>query len=403
MDLSYADFTGAAPAARLDRWLRFHPSVQARYERETGAARVEALRSSIVIGLCFYNLYDLTSIVLMPDILGLSIALRTGLVTPVSLALASAIGRIDARWRELLMLNGIIGAILVAIFLFWLTRAPLGGYTFGELALSAVFGNLVLALRFRDACVFTAVALAAAAAAVLLKSDLTAELRGAFLVQFATASVFTLEANYRAETLRCRNYLSALEASLRSEAAETAVERIRDLVEVDALTGLPNRRHLDRRLKEWFAERRAIAVMMIDIDHFKLFNDELGHPAGDDCLRTLAAAFAQFVAGREALIARFGGEEFVLVACDVDPLAAACLAAALVKTVEQLAIPHPGRQDGTGVVTASIGVAFRPATSLTDREDTLKSADAALYEAKRRGRNRFVFADARPAGPIAGA
>jgi len=379
MAFTSSDIAIDASKLRLDRWLRFTPAVEARYEREAGAQRVAALRSASLFGLVLYNLYGVTSYMLTHDVFWW------------------AIGRVSARKREALMFAAMSGAALVPMLLFALTQSTHGAYTFGEQTLMLVFGNMVMTLRFRDAIAFTAIGMAAAVTAVLLKSGLDPTLRVAFLAQYATACALTLDANRRVEKRRCLDYLGKLTASLRSEAAESAIDNMRDLVETDALTGLPNRRHLDRTLEAWFADARPVAVMMIDLDHFKLFNDTLGHPAGDDCLRAVAGAFVRLVEGRERLIARFGGEEFVLVARDLDPLAAARVASMLVKAVERLAISHPGRSDGVGVVTVSVGVAIRGDSGRATLAQVLKLADEALYEAKRRGRNRHVISELRGA------
>jgi len=397
MAFTSSDIAIDASKLRLDRWLRFTPAVEARYEREAGAQRVAALRSASLFGLVLYNLYGVTSYMLTHDVFWWAIVARLGVVTPSALAALWMIGRVSARKREALMFAAMSGAALVPMLLFALTQSTHGAYTFGEQTLMLVFGNMVMTLRFRDAIAFTAIGMAAAVTAVLLKSGLDPTLRVAFLAQYATACALTLDANRRVEKRRCLDYLGKLTASLRSEAAESAIDNMRDLVETDALTGLPNRRHLDRTLEAWFADARPVAVMMIDLDHFKLFNDTLGHPAGDDCLRAVAGAFVRLVEGRERLIARFGGEEFVLVARDLDPLAAARVASMLVKAVERLAISHPGRSDGVGVVTVSVGAAIRGDSGRATLAQVLKLADEALYEAKRRGRNRHVISELRGA------
>jgi diguanylate cyclase (GGDEF)-like protein len=375
----------------LDRWLRFVPETGKRYDAEQGAARVMALRSAIYVGVALYNAYNLTSIVLLPDIVWLSVGLRVLLVTPTSLALAWYIGRFSPDRREQLVLGALVCAYLIPVFLFWLTDAPLGAFTFGEFSLTLIFGNMLLPLRFRHAVMFTGAAFVVTSAAILAKSDLEATLRFAFAVQLTTACFFSLYANYRIERRRCEDYLSELGARLGAEAAEAARKQFQDLSRTDTLTGLPNRRFLDERMKDWFADDRPAAVMMIDIDHFKLFNDLLGHPAGDDCLRAVGAVFAAVASGADLICARFGGEEFTLAVRDAGELEAARLARGLVQAIESLAIAHPGRADGVGVVTVSVGVAFKPHGTAVSWRDVFADADRALYQAKRRGRNCFVL------------
>ena len=196
------------------------------------------------------------------------------------------------------------------------------------------------------------------------------------------------------------DYCVSLEAVLRAEAAETSRKQFQIMSKTDSLTGLPNRRFLDEQLDEWASDGRSAAVMMIDIDHFKLFNDTLGHPAGDECLRTIADAIKDAFSQPGQFCARFGGEEFTLAVRDVDVLQACRLAGVVVSTIEALQIPHPGRNDGLGIVTISVGLALKPASEMTTTDKLLTHADEALYLAKRRGRNRFVLSEEMPVSPL---
>lgn len=383
--------SGEGPDPSLSGWLRFDQKTRCRYQAEHGAERIAALRAAIYIGLFLYNAYNLTSVVLLHDILGLSVGLRFLLVTPMSLALAWSIGRLPSHLREPLVLCALMGAYLVPVFLFWLTREPLGAFTFGEFSLTLIFGNMLLPLRFRHAVIFTCWAFLITSVAIYAKSELEPMLRFAFMVQLATACLFSLYANYRTERRRCVDYLTSLRARLDAEAAEAARKQFQDLSRTDALTGLPNRRLLTERMDAWFGEDTPCTVMMIDIDHFKLFNDMLGHPAGDDCLRSVAAMFIEISQASDMVCARFGGEEFTVAVKGADDLPAARLARRIIQAVESLAITHPGRSDGIGVVTVSVGVAFKPAGATASQAATFEAADRALYEAKRRGRNCFVI------------
>ncbi|WP_342148804.1 GGDEF domain-containing protein [Methylorubrum sp. SB2] len=382
----------------LDRWLRLAPPIQDRYDAEHAGRRRAELRAAILVGIALYNIYNFTSLVLLPDVLWLSVALRVGLVTPVSLGLAWVIGRTSPLWTERLVLAGILNAYLIPVSLFWLTQDPLGLFTFGELSLTIVFADMLLALRFRHAVVFTGSALAITLLAVATKADLAPALQIAFAVQFATACIFSLYANHVIERRRCRDYIATLDASLEARSADAARREFENLSHTDALTGLPNRRHLAETLETWLSRPDAMALMMIDIDHFKLYNDALGHPAGDDCLRRIAETFADFARRHDAFCARFGGEEFtVLIRDGASELALARCARQLGKAVEALAIVHPARADGPGIATISIGVARRPEGAAIPAADLIAAADRALYAAKRRGRNGFAFGEDRPA------
>ncbi|HEV8373793.1 MAG TPA: diguanylate cyclase [Actinomycetota bacterium] len=187
--------------------------------------------------------------------------------------------------------------------------------------------------------------------------------------------------------------VTALHAELGRYRAELA-----KLARTDALTQLANRRSLeeDLRMLDARSQRygRPYCVAICDVDHFKTYNDTLGHQAGDEALRAVAAKLAAEVRASDGVY-RYGGEEFVLVLPEQSLQTARAAVERVRASVEQLAIPHPGRGPG-GVVTMSFGIAgFRPGQTTTV-EDLLKQADAALYEAKEAGRNRVAVADDAP-------
>lgn len=377
----------------FDRWLRFDPGTAALYEDDNGTARIAHLRRTILFGVFVYNIYILSNILLMPDIVLESLAIRLFLGTPVALVIAWIIARLSVDVRENLLVAGLLGTHALPLALFWQTQSELGAYTFGEIALTVVYGNMLLALRFPQAVIFTACAMLMTFVIVATKPQLPIELQLAFVLQFSVASIFSLYANYIVEHRRCADYTRALCSKLRAEQAEhsTAVHRV--MSKTDALTNLPNRRHLDEHLTELFISNQAIAILMIDIDYFKLFNDSLGHPVGDDCLRQIANVFNTLAAPQNVFCARFGGEEFTMVMQGASEQDAAELARDTVNGIAALGIIHPGRHDGIGIVTASIGVAYRPKGGTHVPKDVLLQADQALYKAKDMGRNGFAIAD----------
>ncbi|MGH2916429.1 MAG: sensor domain-containing protein [Solirubrobacteraceae bacterium] len=154
------------------------------------------------------------------------------------------------------------------------------------------------------------------------------------------------------------------------------------LTEHDDLTGLHNRRYFERRLTAALASARPVAVLIVDVDHFKFVNDSLGHKAGDELLREVAAAMAIRLRDGDTL-ARFGGDEFAILLAECDQARATAVANHMLAAV---------RSSVTGVsVTASCGAAvFQPGGSLT-ASDAIVAADIALYEAKERGRDRTAL------------
>ncbi|SDT20464.1 diguanylate cyclase [Actinoplanes derwentensis] len=177
----------------------------------------------------------------------------------------------------------------------------------------------------------------------------------------------------------------------RTEALEHANHQLEVLTVTDALTGLFNRRHLEDSLEtEWRRRLRSglpLAIAMLDVDHFKRYNDEYGHQAGDECLRRVAATIGANIRSTD-IAARYGGEEFCIVMADTD-LDAAVVAAERVRfTVAALDIEHSGSLSGR--VTVSIGVAAEVPRPDALPEFLLKAADTALYDAKNGGRDRVA-------------
>jgi len=172
----------------------------------------------------------------------------------------------------------------------------------------------------------------------------------------------------------------------------------------DPLTGLPNRRHFDRQLDELVRDaargQRNVALLLIDIDHFKTYNDHFGHPKGDECLRRIGARLTLAMRRPRDFCARVGGEEFAAVWFDADEHEAMRLAESLRVAIEELAIAAaPSRG---GFVTGSAGFVQVVAPSPADTvericADLIKAADAALYEAKRAGRAQTVIANSQAA------
>lgn len=160
----------------------------------------------------------------------------------------------------------------------------------------------------------------------------------------------------------------------------------------DGLTGIANRRRFDQRLAaEWRAARRSrqpLSLVVLDIDHFKQFNDAHGHVAGDDCLTRIATMLGGIARRPRDVVARFGGEEFILLLPETDATAAWELATECMVRIEALGIPHGGPGAGA-LVTASLGVGTAWVDGSSTARQFLLAVDARLYAAKRGGRNRI--------------
>ncbi len=162
----------------------------------------------------------------------------------------------------------------------------------------------------------------------------------------------------------------------------------------DALTKISNRRHLDRMLS-YECSRHArsgssLALIMLDIDYFKNYNDTYGHVTGDECLQRVAAAISESLRRPTDIAARYGGEEFICLLPDTSLIGAVSLAETIRRAVADLAIPHATSQVAN-MVTVSIGALALTCTPETAPDHIVKSVDALLYQAKNEGRNRVKF------------
>ncbi|WP_261180002.1 diguanylate cyclase [Anaerobacillus sp. CMMVII] len=172
-----------------------------------------------------------------------------------------------------------------------------------------------------------------------------------------------------------------------------ANEMLMEISHLDGLTGIPNRRYYEatfaRYWNEAIREEKAISLIMIDIDCFKLYNDRYGHQQGDECLKQVALTLKSTINRQSDFVARYGGEEFSVILSGTDEEGAILVAERLRKTIERLTIPHQASTVST-VVTISLGVATDIPIKETCYQDLINKADQALYLAKENGRNRVV-------------
>jgi len=194
---------------------------------------------------------------------------------------------------------------------------------------------------------------------------------------------------------RIRSALQLRKEMLKRHQRERELERLARKLEKmsnrDGLTGIANRRCFDDMLvKEWVRNGRQdapISLLMIDIDHFKAYNDSLGHVVGDGCLCAVARAIQSAVHRPGDLVARYGGEEFAVILPSTDYEGACSVADNIHRTLCGCCITHPN-SSAAECVTVSIGIATGIPTCQSTPEELLNAADAALYQAKQSGRNR---------------
>ncbi|MBE9503886.1 MAG: diguanylate cyclase [Proteobacteria bacterium] len=165
---------------------------------------------------------------------------------------------------------------------------------------------------------------------------------------------------------------------------------------LDGLTGIANRRHFDEMLaQEWkrgWREKHQVAVVILDIDFFKKYNDGYGHQGGDDCLKQVASTLDETIIRSGDFLARYGGEEFVAILPGTDADGAAKVAEEMRANIEKQNIPH-AYSDVADFVSISLGVAVMQPDKSGNPDDLVARADEALYKAKEEGRNRCIMAE----------
>ena len=375
--------------------MAFPALVEQRFEQDEGPQRRRALVLAGTIGLLIYASFLLNDLHIRQEIFRQAVLWRS-VALVFGAGVLTAIHRqwVGAAWRERLLSMAIVVVMGCSCVILDETQSQARLYDPFAFSLIFLAGNISLPLRFR-AAVGTSVACLALAALYIAPDDrLPVQARIFAMALMSGTAVFTVQACYSIERSSRLSYLLRLRETLASRAAERRADGFARLSQTDALTGLPNRRAfelaIDSRWRSGAASARWLALVLIDIDNFKPYNDTFGHPAGDACLTRVARAMHD-VLPHDGFLARIGGEEFVAVLEGAS--AAQCQAAAerLRRAVEALGLPNP-QAGGAGLVTISLGVALRPPGGGGEMHAMVASADAALYRAKHGGRNRLAHA-----------
>jgi len=398
----------SAAQALIDRRfsvLRFPHALEQRFLKDGAASRLRYMVLSGILSLVVFNGFLGIDALMAPDVFDLALKIRLGLFTPLAMALLLA-GWFGRDWvlrlvppvavECLVLVSGVFAAACLA-YILAATQSPTGQYYHVGLMVVVIYANIVQRLRFWYALACSLVILSMHIGGVLMVPAFNQRLILPVISLVGATVVFTLMSNYAMERDERKRYLLSLRQKQLLDELDGVHHRLQSLARVDVLTGAYNRRHLQEYLRQtWQRAQHGqadVAVIMLDVDHFKQYNDLYGHPAGDRCLVQVAEAMRSCLRRPGDLVARYGGEEFIAVLPQTGAEQAQQAAERIRLAVQALRILHEGSATDA-VVTVSVGVANARATAELTESSLISAADAALYRAKHGGRNRVVTASA---------
>lgn len=368
------------------------------YNQESENSRKSATRHGLWIAVAAYLAYSVTDYLFVRDVAQYTIIGRF-VVGICALCLLELLIFFKAK-ADIVDIAAAVSVL--AAYLVWLLTAQMTEaleafsyyIVFGAIFMMSV--NLFFSFRFPTALVASATNMGIFIVALyffvpmLLLHKL---ILGAFCI---SCFIFTSYVNLQLNRERYKVFLNAFEASLQQAAADERGMALLHLSNTDALTGLENRRAIDQRLRDhwqrWQDERASFAVLLIDVDFFKHYNDYYGHQEGDRCLIAVSQTLEGVASSHDAVIGRYGGEEFIVITSATRPNEVTEFAEAMRAAVRTLAWPHEHRRDGTSIVTISIGVSSTRGSS-KQVDKVIYEADRALYVAKASGRDTVMVFD----------
>lgn len=384
--------------------------LEARFKRHQFNFRFHHTLRSGWLALMIFNSFLLVDWLMVQDVFWEAVLVRVVVFTPLCLIILLTGNyffkpELDV-WQAkpnltdwLITLTGWAAASCLAIIVYQ-SHSPYAPMYHAGFMIVMLYGNLVQKLNFKFAVLFTAGVQAISLTFMQLTSDFPTDLKIALTLLLSGVGLITVISNYLAEKIRRRFYLLQLQEQTLVQELSQANDQLQKISRSDVLTGLYNRRHFHEYLAHTWQRaeisKEPVAVLMIDVDHFKAFNDHYGHQAGDDCLKQVAMSLEDNLRRPGDMVARYGGEEFVAVLPNTGPREALQAAARVRRGVEQMMMRHE-YSAAARVVTISIGVGVGSSDpdalikhqddQLGGAERLLACADRALYEAKHAGRN----------------
>ncbi len=371
-------------------WLRLRfadAALEADFRRYHLAEFLPRMRKSLPVALALFLAFAMLDALSLPPLVRDGVlGLRLGGIVPVlALTWVALYVRSLREWLQWLVSASALASGLGIVGIIWVARVHAFGLPYEGIILATFFSYFLTGLRFVAASLcgwLVFLAYVAMELHVGLNGDTL--LYNAFFL--ATANLIGCFGNHFLEQAVRQNFCSMVQ--------------MHKLAERDFVTGLLNRRAFSTRAtgiwREALRDGRSIGIAMVDVDHFKHYNDHYGHAAGDVALQSVAHVIAEHAPRPLDACARYGGEEFVVLWYDVDADHAMALAQRMCQAVQALGLPHVASPTA-GVVSISVGLVCTAVHNAAQWDAALRAADQALYQAKQQGRNRVCAADPRTA------
>jgi diguanylate cyclase (GGDEF)-like protein len=368
-------------------------AIKTLYQKHRNVTQLGQTRQGLWLAVLVYLLFGAADAVLIPDV-----ALETVMARLVTAILSIAVvevcvaRKVDLQWIDLSC-----AATVVVGYVAWLVPAA---HTTAEDAFRfyMFFGtifmmsaNLFFNLVFRLSVLTSATILVIFLFSMLYAPVLSVEQSVVIILFYGSCFLFTSYVNWKLNNERYNVFLNAMEAAHQHSEAEKRGVALERLSNTDYLTGMDNRRAVDKKLRDhwnaWQSDGQAFTAILVDVDFFKKYNDFYGHQAGDRCLILVASVLNDTLKPLNASVGRYGGEEFIVLSRVTGRDQVMALCEIIRSAVEGLHLVHDQRRDGQAYVTVSVGASYTRPQSGPKLERIINEADRALYSAKANGRN----------------
>lgn len=381
--------------------LQFPADIEKSYVESSNTLFINSSRITLSLGILFYLIFGFADFVLGQEQVNTLWIIRALISAVMLVALGLIFNRRLSHWVvNITALGMIIIGLSVVLFIYLLEEPYSYGYHLGlipwQVFVLVSLRSHVRAIMISSVIVFVAYILVAYSKEYSAYHPEIDHLVYIMLPLFSTfwglLIAMGVYLGYEIEKSTRIGYVKNHLLALDTQRLTLLGEELHQLSTTDSLTGLANRRHFevcfDLEWRKAVRTQDSIALIMIDIDNFKKYNDFYGHQAGDECLRQVCAALNTYAQRSGELVVRYGGEEFVVLLPRMTLTSALRIAQSICLRVRELNIPHIPSDEH--YVTVSIGVAALVPNLRDDPESLLRSADRCLYEAKARGRNQVV-------------